>query len=409
LHGGTTTFAGVKQARILELTPADSEVILKDASACKSIAQPHLIVNQLSQTRRRIVQAAAARERIMRERKPSAITIFDVAERAGVSYSTVSRVVNDYAHVKPATRAKVQAAMAELGYVANLKARSLAGGRARVVGILIYDLETNYNVEVVRGIDEEVSKRGYDMMLSTTHNRQQKEADYVAKLAQGLVDGLLIVLPSNLDAYYAMLEEQHYPFVLIDHEGVGRQGSGSIQATNFRGSYDATRHLLDLGHRRVATITGPTSSSTAVSSAVDRLAGYKAALRDADVAVDSRLIIEGDFSFAAGYAGAKQLLALAEPPTAIVAASDVTSFGIIERAVASGLTIPADLSVVGFDDIPEAAYRRPALTTIRQPLREMGRLATRMLIAYLEEPETPLTRIDLPTSLQLRGTTAPPR
>ena len=345
----------------------------------------------------------------MNETKSSAATIFDVAKRAGVSYSTVSRVVNDYAHVKPATRARVQAAMAELGYVANLKARSLAGGRSQVIGILIYDLDTNYNVEVVRGIDEEVSKLDYDMMLSTTHHRRQKEADYVAKLARGLVDGLLIVLPSNLDAYYATLEAQNYPFVLIDHEGITRAGGGSIQATNFQGGYEATRHLLDLGHRRIGIITGPYSDPGAVSSAVDRLAGYQAALRDAGIALAPTLISEGDFGFTSGYTGTQRFLALAEPPTAIVAASDVAAFGVIEGALAAGLAVPQNLSVIGFDDIPEAAYRRPALTTIRQPLREMGRLSTRMLINHLEDPESPLTRIELPTILQVRSTTAPPK
>ena len=156
----------------------------------------------------------------MEKSNSNVVTIFDVAERAGVSYSTVSRVVNNYAYVKPATRTKVQTAMDELGYVANLKARSLAGGRSQIIGILTYDLDTTYNVEVVRGIDEEVSTRDYDMILSTTHHRRQKEANHVAKLAKGLVDGLLIVLPSNLDAYVATLRNQGFPFVLIDHEGM---------------------------------------------------------------------------------------------------------------------------------------------------------------------------------------------
>ncbi len=345
----------------------------------------------------------------MSKDKSASVTIFDVAERAGVSYSTVSRVVNNYTYVKPATRAKVQAAMEELGYVANLKARSLAGGRSQVIGVLIYDLETNYSVEVVRGIDQEVSLLDYDMMLSTTHHRRQKEADYVAKLALGLVDGLLIVLPSNLDAYVNDLKRQNFPFVLIDHQGLEREGVGSIQAQNFQGGYDATRHLLELGHRRIGTITGPVTQVPPVNSAVDRLAGYRAALADAGIAYDPTLVYEGDFSFTAGRAGTDYLLDQAMPVTAIVAASDVTAFGVIEAARTRGLALPRDLSIVGFDDIPEARYRRPALTTIRQPLREMGRLASRMLIEHLEDGDQPLTRIELPTKLQVRDTTAPPQ
>jgi LacI family transcriptional regulator len=345
----------------------------------------------------------------MSKDKSASVTIFDVAERAGVSYSTVSRVVNNYIYVKPATRAKVQAAMEELGYVANLKARSLAGGRSQVIGVLIYDLETNYSVELVRGIDQEVSLLDYDMMLSTTHHRRQKEADYVAKLALGLVDGLLIVLPSNLDAYVNDLERQNFPFVLIDHQGIDREGMGSIQAQNFQGGYDATRHLLELGHRRIGTITGPVTQAPPVNSAVDRLAGYRAALADAGVAYDPTLVYEGDFGFTAGREGTDYLLEQPTPVTAIFAASDVTAFGVIEAARRRDLTIPEDLSVVGFDDIPEARYRRPALTTIRQPLREMGRLASRMLIEHLEDGEQPLTRLELPTTLQIRDTTAPPQ
>ncbi len=342
--------------------------------------------------------------------KSSVVTIFDVAERSGVSYSTVSRVVNNFAYVKPATRKKVQAAMEELGYVANLKARSLAGGRSQVIGVLIYNLDTNYGVEIVRGIDEQVSTLDYDTILSTTHHRRQKEADHVAKLAMGLVDGLLIVLPSNLEAYVANLEGLGYPFVLIDHQGLQRRGSGSIQATNYQGGYDAVRHLIDLGHRRIGIVTGPFSEPTAVSCAADRLAGYRAALQDAGIAYDPDLVHEGDFLYDSGREGVQRLIALAHPPTAIVACSDETAFGVIAGAHLHGLDVPGDLSVIGFDDIPEASYRSPALTTIRQPLREMGRLAARMLIDHLDGKEDePLTRIELPTSLVIRSTTARPR
>ncbi len=342
----------------------------------------------------------------MKNGKSTPVTIFDVAERAGVSYSTVSRVVNDFTHVKPATRAKVQAAMEELGYVANLKARSLAGGRSRVIGVLIYDLNTNYSVEVVRGIDEEVAILDYDMILSTSHHRRKKEADHVTNLTSGLVDGLLIVLPSNLDAYVENLEDLNYPFVLIDHQGLGREGSGSVEATNIQGGYDATRHLLDLGHRRIGIITGPYSDPRAVNCAGDRLAGYQTALEEAGIPFDPALVHEGNFLFESGREGGERLLALETPPTAIFAGSDESAFGVMSVAKKRGLSVPNDLSVVGFDDIPEASYRQPGLTTIRQPLREMGRLATRMLIEHLENNEEPLNRVEVPTTLKIRATTA---
>lgn len=345
----------------------------------------------------------------MKRDKSTPATIFDVAERAGVSYSTVSRVVNEFAHVRPSTRARVRAVMDELGYVPNVKARSLAGGRSRVIGVLIYNLNTTYSVEVVRGIDEEVAKLDYDMILSTSHHRRKKEADHVAKLTSGLVDGLLIVLPSNLEAYVDSLERLGYPYVLIDHQGLPRKGSGSVQATNIQGGYAATRHLLDLGHQRIGIITGPYSDPHAVNCAVDRLSGYRSALAEAGVAFDPELVHEGAFLFESGRAGAERLLALDEPPTAIFAGSDESAFGVLSVARKRGLAVPGDLSVVGFDDIPEAAYRQPGLTTVRQPLRDMGRKATNMLINHLEGDEQILSRIELPTTLVERATTGPPR
>ena len=147
------------------------------------------------------------------------VTIFDVAREAGVSYSTVSRVVNGFEHVKPETRARVQAAMQKLGYVANLKARSLAGGRSQVIGVLVYDFESSYQIQVIKGIDTAVTDLDYDMMLFTTHSRKRKESDYVAKLSQGIVDGLLVILPVGLDAYIKDLNKMSFPFVVIDHRG----------------------------------------------------------------------------------------------------------------------------------------------------------------------------------------------
>lgn len=345
----------------------------------------------------------------MKDGKAGIATIFDVAERAGVSYSTVSRVVNNYTFVKATTRARVLAAMEELGYIANLNARSLAGGAARVIGVLVFNLNTSYSVEIVRGIEEAVSTLDYDMILSTTHHRRRKEADHVAKLTRGLVDGLLIVLPSNLDAYVNTLESQGYPFVLVDHQGLQRAGSGSIQATNVQGGYDATRYLLELGHRRVGIITGPVSDPNAASCAADRLEGYRAALHDAGIAYDPDLVYEGDYLFDSGQEGTQRMLDLDVPPSAIFSSSDEAAFGVLEAAKRRGLDVPGALSVVGFDNIPQAAYGRLALTTIRQPLREMGRLATRMLINHLEGKEKALSRVELPTSLQIRDTTAPLR
>lgn len=331
------------------------------------------------------------------------VTIFDVAREAGVSFSTVSRVINHKEYVKESTRLKVQTAMQRLGYVANLKARSLAGGRSQVIGVLIYDLETSYTVQIMRGIDKQISALDYDMLIATTHQRRVKETNYVVKLAQGLVDGLLIVLPRNLDAYVADLHRMGVPYVLIDHPGQGAADT-AIQATNFLGAYSAIQHLLELGHTRIGVITGPED----LASAHDRLAGYRAALADHGVAIDEQLAVAGDYQKEGGVQGGCRLLDLAHPPTAIFASSDLMGMGVLQEAQSRGIRVPDDLSVVGFDDIDEAALIVPGLTTVRQPLEEMGRVATRLLVERIEDPGTRPQQLELATELVIRGTTAPP-
>ncbi|MEM7336824.1 MAG: LacI family DNA-binding transcriptional regulator, partial [Chloroflexota bacterium] len=174
-----------------------------------------------------------------RQRKSKSVTIFDVAKEAGVSYSTVSRVVNGFQFVKGETRERVLAAMNKLGYVANLQARSLAGGQSRMIGLLIHDLENSYINEVIKGIDSEISKLDYDLLLATTHQRLQKEPEYVKKLTNGLVDGLIIILPRNLSAYQAYLEQTTFPYVVIDPDN-SKTDHSHIQSLNWQGAFEAT-------------------------------------------------------------------------------------------------------------------------------------------------------------------------
>ena len=333
----------------------------------------------------------------------SNVTIVDVAREAGVSYSTVSRVVNNFKYIKPETRDRVEAAMDKLGYVANLNARSLAGGRSHVVGMLIYELDTSYHVEIVRGVDAEITTSEYDLMLSTTHKRKRRESTYVTQLTQGLVDGLLLVLPRNLEGYLEDLVRQRVPYVLIDHPGIDNK-SNTITVTNWQGAYDATQYLIELGHCRIGFVTG----FIEVASAQDRLAGYQTAIRDNGLFVDPELICKGDFLEDSGYEAAKKFLSLTKPPTAIFASSDVSAFGAMRAIDEAGYRVPQDISVVGFDDVPEASYLRPGLTTVRQPLREMGELATRILVARIEDPLLPPEQVELPTRLIIRDTCQSP-
>ncbi len=325
-------------------------------------------------------------------------TIRDVAAQAGVSYGTVSRVINNHPHVKADTRTRVLEAMEQLGFVVNRQARSLAGGKSSVIGVLVPDLGTSYIGEIMRGIDAELGLVGYDLMLYTTHRTPAKESDYVANLARGVVDGLLIVLPRNPADYIGLLTAHKFPFVLIDHQGTGKE-CPAVGATNWQGAYNATEYLLSLGHRRIGFITG----SMDLGAAVDRLEGYKAALRTHHLPYEAGLVYEGNFFQPEGYTGALTLLDLPTPPTAFFASNDVMAMGVMDAVRSRGLRIPEDISIIGFDDIPQAALVRPALTTVHQPLEQMGRMATQMLLDMLQEPEKEFNRIELPTKLVVRS------
>jgi LacI family transcriptional regulator len=324
-------------------------------------------------------------------------TIFDVAREAGVSYATVSRVLNNRDHVRPETRESVMNAVARLGFVANPQARSLAGGPSQVIGLLLHGLSTSYMGEIVRGIDAELEAADYDLMLYTTHRRKLKESAYVGAITRGMAAGLLLILPRNAAAYLDSLRARHFPYMLIDHQGNGDY-EHSVGATNWQGGYDATRYLIDLGHRRIGLVTG----TLEMGCAVDRLEGYRQALADHGLPADPALIYTGDFLQPSGFAAGRALLALPDRPTAIVSSNDEMAFGVMEAARDRGLTIPEDLSIIGFDDIPQAGLVYPPLTTIRQPREQMGRVATRMLLTMIADPHLEIKRVALPTELVVR-------
>jgi len=328
------------------------------------------------------------------------VTIVDVAKKAGVSFATVSRVLNDGVNVKPEKRARVQLAIKQLGYTTNLQARSLRGGNSHLIGLVVRDLGTAYIGEIMRGVDLELAANKYDVMLYTTHRNRMKESAYVTALTRGMTDGLLLVLPRQPGAYLRTLRQKKFPYVVIDHQGIDDRGP-AVGATNRAGAYDGTRYLLALGHRRIGFITG----SMSLGCARERLDGYRAALHDHGVAPDPELIREGLFQQPRGYAAAVELLNLENPPTAIFASNDVMAFGAMEAARERGKKIPDEMSIIGFDDIPQAAQVHPTLTTIRQPLEEMGRRAAKMLLEIIQNPERPAEKIELSTELVVREST----
>jgi LacI family transcriptional regulator len=329
-------------------------------------------------------------------------TILDVAREAGVSYSTVSRTLNGFEFVKSSTREKVLQAAEALGYVPNQQARSLRGGRSNLIGVLVPTLSNSYISEIVRGIEEELAKSDYNLILYTTHRHQGKESIFVATIMNGGADGLLLVVPMISIPYLDALRQSDFPYVLIDQLDQTKQ-SFVVNATNWQGAYEATQYLIELGHRQIGFIAGLRK----LSSTNKRLEGFQAALSDHGIELCTEYITQGDFLQSGGYTAAQKLLALEEPPTAIFASNDLSALGAMEAIRDKGLHIPKDISVIGFDDIPQASVTYPKLTTVHQPLVQMGREGATMLLDYLENPNQKTNQLTLQTHLIIRDSCRP--
>ncbi|MBM3133769.1 MAG: LacI family transcriptional regulator [Chloroflexi bacterium] len=327
------------------------------------------------------------------------VTIADIARRAGVSKATVSRVLNNKPDVDAAKRERILGIIRETGYVPRLAAVSLATGRTNLIGLLAPSLSRPWSLEVIQGISEAIESTAYELVLYTTSLDERNQELFARALSNGLTDGLLIMLPRNSTGYLSQLEHQGFPTVLIDHRGVP-SSLPTVTAANIDGAYAAIHHLLTLGHRRIGIITGIMD----FGCSRDRLEGYKKALRDAGIAPDPHLIKYGDFSESTGYALAEQWLrdSTSQRPTAIFASNDAMAFGVLRAARAAGISVPDDLAVVGFDDVPGAAQTHPALTTVRQPLRDMGRRAVEMLLLQIRQGRPAESKVVVPTELIVR-------
>jgi|SRR5579871_1560740 len=335
-------------------------------------------------------------------RRSHKITIVDIAKAAGVSHATVSRVLNNQGYIGEQTRQKVMAVVERLGYVANGPARTLAGANSYLLGMMVSEFYGNYVGELSRSVDLELSKTGYNLAIFPTHGYLEKETWYVNRIINGMVDGLIIMLPQNLNDYLPLLKAHHVPYVLFDSERADPD-SATISTTNWQGAYDATQYLISLGHRRIGHILG---LETRLSS-TERLEGYHAALIDSDIAIDPDLVQPGAFRSDKGYEATRKLLALANPPTAIFAANDASAFGALKAAEQLGLRVPVDLSVVGFDGQEKSELAN--LTTVHVPIDLVGRLAARALIDLVKNPDAVPQRVTVATSLVIRKSCAPPR
>lgn len=329
-------------------------------------------------------------------RNNKSITIQDVARAANVSISTVSRVLNDKDDVAPDTYQKIQDVIAELGYTSNLAARSMRSRRTGVIGLIMPELEDPFCIQVLKGINHAIVALDYDLIAYTSgsikrHSKAEREQHYVSLLNGSITDGVILVTPAATSFSTAA------PVVAIDPNNECPDCLG-VTAANYAGALAAMEYLIGLGHQRIGFIGGRPD----LQSSQQRLQGYEAALRMANIALNPDLIAVGDFSRAAGRGCAQRLLSLPEAPTAIFAANDQSAMGVIETAREMGRRVPDDVSVVGFDNIPETAYCNPPLTTVDQFIDKMGYVATELLIGLIQGQPFQGNLYEMPTQLVVR-------
>jgi LacI family transcriptional regulator len=328
-------------------------------------------------------------------------TLETVATAAGVSLATVSKVLNDRADVSAATRARVQRLLVQYKYVPPGRpiASQVVGSR-RMIDLVFHAVDSPYSVEILRG----VTSSPVDVVVSSMADHSDA-FPWSAGLAAAGRSGAIIVTSELTRSDQRTLDQAHLPFVLIDPAAkLPEPNVATVGATNWAGGLSAARHLLGLGHRRIAVIGGP----VAMLCSRARIDGYRAALEAAGVRVDPDLIRNGDFHHIGGYQAALELFALPDPPTAIFAGSDEQALGVAEAARVTGRRIPQDLSVVGFDDLPISRWVSPPLTTVRQPLADMGRTAAEMLLTMIDSREARGRQVELATELIIRSSTGPP-
>ncbi|WP_433364521.1 LacI family DNA-binding transcriptional regulator [Actinoplanes sp. CA-142083] len=328
------------------------------------------------------------------------VTIAQVAAEAGVSAMTVSNVINARPGASESTRQRVLEVVERLGYTPP-SARNGKRGATGLVGVLTLDLTGEYSLEIVRGIAEEIADDERELLLNASLDAI-RERDRIAFFANGLVDGLLLIAPVLEPETVQAIQAGELPVVVIDPRRL-QVDLPRVTVDNYDGIRAGTQHLLDAGHRRIAYIRGEDDHE----STEERYRGYADALRLAGIEPDPALVASSNFNRQGGEHAATHLLTT-QRPTAIVAGADPIAAGTLEAARTLGLSVPGDVSIVGFDDLPQAAHTTPPLTTIRQPLYEMGRAGTRALLSLIARQPLATDNIRLSTELIVRATTAPP-
>ena len=335
------------------------------------------------------------------QQPPARVTIRDVAEQASVSVATVSKVINQRYGVATGTAARVRAVLSELGYEAGPVAQNLRRHRTNAIGVLVADVEP-FSTELLKGAADAIRGSGYELVVCSAGGRCGDMAGWerrcLSRLGGTLVDGAVLVTPTVVDVQYGA------PVVAVDPH-TGTSGFPTVDVDNLRGARLATEHLLDLGHRRIALLAGRAD----LQSAELREQGYRKALAAAGGPRIDPLVRIGGYDAGLSRLAAHELLSGPQRPSAVFAANDITAIATIEVALALGLRVPEDLSVVGFDNIPESALCTPPLTTVNQPIRTMGEHAVEMLMRLIQAQPMEPTHLTLVTELVVRGSTAPPQ
>lgn len=329
------------------------------------------------------------------------MTLASVAEEAGVSLATISKVLNGRPDVAAATRERVETLLAARGYERRV---GPVGSRGELLELVFHELEDVWSMEIIDGVESVAQQHGLSLVLTTSGTRHSPDPHWVEGAMRRRPVGIVLVFSDLAPRYRAQLAARSIPFAIIDPAGDPSPDVPSVGSANWSGGLQATRHLIELGHRRIAAITGPDDMMCSLA----RVDGYRSAMNAAGLSIDPAWIRYGDFHVDGGRARALELLALPDAPTAIFAGSDLQALGVYEAARSLGIRVPEELSIVGYDDIKVAEWVSPRLTTVHQPLGRMGAEAARIVIAMAKHPPSTTPRLDLATHLVIRESTAPP-
>jgi LacI family transcriptional regulator len=334
------------------------------------------------------------------------ITIYDVARKAGVSVATVSKVFNGYQDVSEKTKQRVLKLADEMGFRPNSTARSLSMKKSWIIGVFFEDFLNSgfkhpFFTDIIESFKNVVGQKGYDLLFTANHYFNDREISYLEHCRNRNVDGVIILALKRDDPYLPELVSSNIPCISLDLDILGNR-IGCVYSENIKGAEMAVKYLHDMGHQRIATITGQLLSLTSDQ----RLQGYKNAMNELKLPYRYDYVVQGDFLHEGGYQAMQHLLSLNDPPTAVFAAGDLMAFGAIKAIQDAGLNVPDDISIIGFDDIEMCKYFSPSLTTIKQNKEELGREAAEGLIRLIENPMEIPSIVQIPTELIVRETVA---